>query len=194
MTSSGFDTARRGDRALSMLEIQQLAHRFARAHDSRDLDEMPRLFVAAEEPLRFPSFNAINVLAVLPEYFNVAGPTVLFVANHVIDFIDDDNASGDVYCLAKLDIDGTWVEQAILYRDVYRRDEGSWRFVSRCHLLWYGIELPERPFAQPKTQWPVEATGRGSLPEDFASWRAFYRIAGPPTGYYGQPDIASIEG
>lgn len=89
-----------------------------------------------------------------------------------------------MYCFAKLDIGGSWIEQAIQYQDVYELNDGAWRFARRRHLLWYGIELPERPLDQPKTLWPAEATGRGSLPEDFATWRAFYGITEEPTGFY----------
>jgi hypothetical protein len=116
---------------------------------------------------------------------------MLFVANHVIDLLDHDHATGSVYCLAKLDIGGTWIEQAILYQDEYARHEGLWRFAQRRHPLWYGIELPERPFEQEKTQWPAGGTGRGSLPEDFDAWRAFYGIAERPTGFYASPNTDS---
>jgi hypothetical protein len=179
------------DRLWSVHEIRQLAYRFAQAHDSRDMAEMERIFVDADEPLTFPEFNLANVRETLPEYFQIAGPTMLFVANHVIDLLDHDHATGSVYCLAKLDIGGSWIEQAILYQDEYERHDGSWRFAQRRHLLWYGIELPERPFEQPKTRWPADGTGRGSLPEDFEAWRAFYGITQPPSGYYGQPEMDS---
>jgi hypothetical protein len=174
-------------RLWSIHEIQQLAFRFAQAHDSRDMAEMEQLFVPADSPLAWPEFNVVNACTRLPEYFQVAGPTMLFVANHVIDLVDSDHATGTVYCLAKLDVAGTWIEQAIQYQDTYERHDGAWRFSYRRHLLWYGVELPERPFEQPKTQWPLDATGRGSLPEAFPAWRAFYGISEEPTGYYGQP-------
>lgn len=172
------------DRVWSVQEIQQLACRFALAHDSRDIDAVDRLFVKADEPLEFPEINIVNVRATWPEYWRVAGPTMLFVSNHIVDLIDHDHARGTVYCLCKLDIAGDWLEVAVMYQDEYRRDEGSWRFQQRRHLMWYGIELPERPFDQPKTTWPASPLGRGSLPEDFPSWRAFYGIPEPPTGYY----------
>jgi hypothetical protein len=179
------------DKLWSVHEIRQLAYRFAQAHDSRDMDEMDRIFLEAASPLTFPEFNLANVRATLPEYWRIAGPTMLFVANHIIELTDRDHAAGSVYCLAKLDIAGSWIEQAILYQDAYERHEGLWRFAQRRHLLWYGIELPERPFDQPKTGWPATATGRGSLPEEFETWRAFCGIAQPPSGYYGQPDMDS---
>lgn len=96
-----------------------------------------------------------------------------------------------MYCFAKLSIGSSLIEQAIQYFDRYERTDGEWLFAERGHPLWYGIELPERPFDQPNTKWPAEATGRGSLPEDLPSWRAFYGIPDAPTGFYGQPDADS---
>jgi SnoaL-like domain len=180
------------DTLWSAHEIRQLAYRFAQAHDSRDMSELERIFVGADEPLAFPDFNLANVRSTLPAYWRVAGPTMLFVTNHIINLTDGNHAAGSVYCLAKLDIGGSWIEQAILYQDSYERCDGVWLFAKRRHLLWYGIELPERPFDQPKTQWPAGATGRGSLPEEFEAWRGFYGIAEPPSGYYTQPGEASV--
>lgn len=186
------DTDALARRLWDVHEIQQLAYRFAHAHDSRDMAEIEAIFVPATEPLTFPEFNQANALARLREYFAFAGPTVLFVTNHTIEFINDDHATGRVYCFAKLSLGDAWVEQAIQYHDVYARHEGRWRFERRRHLLWYGIELPERPYDQPKTQWPSNATGRGSLPEEFASWRDFYGILEAPTGYYSQPQDETV--
>jgi hypothetical protein len=186
-TADRDETAALTRRLWAVHEIRQLAYRFAQAHDSRDMDALEALFVPADEPLTWPEFNVVNARTRLPEYFQIAGPTMLFVANHIIDLVDDDHATGAVYCLAKLDIAGAWIEQAIQYQDTYERRDGTWLFAQRRHLLWYGIELPERPFEQPKTQWPLDATGRGSLPEALPAWRAFYDIAEEPTGYYGQP-------
>jgi SnoaL-like domain len=183
--------AQKVDALWSIHEIRQLAYRFALAHDSRDMPEMERIFISAAEALAFPDFNLANVRSTLPAYWRVAGPTMLFVANHIVNLIDQDHGTGSVYCLAKLDIGGSWIEQAILYEDAYERQGEVWRFAKRRHLLWYGIELPERPFEQRKTQWPAGATGRGSLPEDFEAWRDFYGVADPPSGYYAQPGEAS---
>ena len=180
------------DKLWSIHEIQQLAYRFAQAHDGRDMDELEAVFVPTATPLEFPSFNQANALTRLKDYFEFAGPTILFVANHLITLVDDDHATGSVYCFAKLSLGEAWVEQGIQYQDVYERYEGHWRFLKRTHLLWYGIELPERPLDQPKTQWPSNATGRGSLPEDFTTWRDFYGIAEAPTGYYGQPEAGAV--
>ena len=184
--------AQKVDALWSVHAIRQLAYRFAQAHDSRDMREMERIFLSAAEPLAFPDFNLANVRSTLPAYWRVAvrrrrlSRTTSSISSTTIT---ERAAVPDR--LAKLDIGGTWIEQAILYQDAYERHDGVWRFAKRRHLLWYGIELPERPFDQPKTQWPAGATGRGSLPQAFESWRGFYGITEPPSGYYSQPDEAS---
>jgi SnoaL-like domain len=106
-------------------DIRQLAYRYAFAHDSHDLEEMARIFVAADTPLSFPDFNLANLRETMPAYWQVAGPTMLFVANHLVEIADGDHATGSVYCLAKLDIAGSWIERAVLYQDVYERRDGS---------------------------------------------------------------------
>ena len=175
------------DRLWSIHEIQQLACRYALAHDSRDMAMLDSLFVDAQEPLAWPAFNIENLRRSLPEGLKHAGPSILLVGNHIVELHDAVRASGSVYCLARLAVGGAWVEQAILYFDHYERVDGRWLIEHRRHLLWYGVELDERPFDQPKTSWPVSPVGRGSLPEDLPAWRAFYGISGPPTGFYASP-------
>jgi hypothetical protein len=175
------------DRLWSVHEIQQLACRYALAHDSRDMAMLDTLFVDAREPLDWPSFNIENLRRSLPVGLKHAGPSILLVGNHIVELQDDERATGSVYCLARLAVGGGWVEQAIIYFDSYRRVDGTWLIDQRRHLLWYGVELDERPFDQPKTTWPVSPVGRGSLPEDFPAWRAFHGISELPTGFYASP-------
>lgn len=177
------------DALWSVHEIQQLAYRFALGHDTRDMALLETLFVDHREPLEWPSLNIENLRRSLPIGLRRAGPTMLFVANHIIDLEGADRASGKVYCLARLSVGDTWVEQAIMYLDRYRRIDGTWLIDERRHLLWYGVELDERPFDQAKTQWPVSPVGRGSLPEEFPAWRDFYGIDEAPTGFYASPEV-----
>ena len=102
------------------------------------------------------------------------GVTILFVGNHVIDFEDDEHARGSVYCKAEIQDGERWIHQAILYRDTYERRDGAWYFARRVHLLWYGAAPGENPLALPPANWPEHHTGRGTLPEDFDSWRRFW--------------------
>ncbi|MBF4571871.1 nuclear transport factor 2 family protein [Herbiconiux sp. VKM Ac-1786] len=172
------------DELLAAHNIQQLALDYALAHDSRDLDAMEQLFVPTDLEVDFPRFTGRILLRSLRAYFEVAGPTILFVTNHRLELVEPDSARGTVSCFAQLEVDGRFVQQAIQYRDEYVRNDGVWRFLTREHLLWYGVEEPTNPYRQPKSQWPAEVTGRGSLPEDFDSWRRYYGIAEAPTGHY----------
>ena len=104
--------------------------------------------------------------------------SILFVGNHLIDFSDADHATGGVYCRAQVQDGERWIEQAIHYRDSYERRDGAWLFVRRVHRLWYGVEAAERPLDQPPANWPEHQAGRGTLPEEWPSWHAFWKSVG----------------
>ena len=152
-------------------EIRMLAARYSLAMDSRDLDTLVDLFVpdvrVGEETGR----------AALEQSFSsmLAGirQSILFVAGHVIDVDDDDHAHGVVYARGELEIDDTWIVQAIQYQDTYERRGGRWLFVRRKHLLWYGVELGKSPEGLPPANWPANATGTGTLPETWDTWQRF---------------------
>jgi ketosteroid isomerase-like protein len=165
------------ERAVARDEIRQLACRYALAIDARDLDLLVSLFVpdvrvgrdgAGRHALR-RSFE---------ESLGAIGVTILFVGNHLIDFQDAGHATGVVYCRAQLQDGDRWIEQAIQYRDTYELRDGAWLFVRRVHALWYGVEAAERPLAQEPADWPQHHVGRGTVPEDLATWRAFWRDRG----------------
>ncbi len=162
------------ERVIARDEISQLASRYALAMDSRDLDALVGLFVedvrvgadgCGREALR-DSFD---------QQLREIGVTILFVGNHVIDFEGEDEASGHVYCRAEVQDGERWIHQAILYRDRYRRCGERWYFVRRLHRLWYGLEAPTSPIQQPDANWPERHAGRGSLPGEWETWRAFWK-------------------
>lgn len=170
-------------RAADRDEIRQLAYRYAWGLDSRDLDTVADLYA--------PEADAGGGAGTGPDAFRArfqrsmsgVGVTVLFVGNHLIDFDDDDRAHGLVYCRGYIEPrdsahPGRYVEQAILYRDRYRRVDGAWRFVSRSHELWYGIETAERPLHQRLANWPEHHDGLGTVPYGDASWQAFWSTHG----------------
>ena len=169
------DDVRRLRQVADRDEIRQLAHRYAWSLDRRDLDAVAELFVADVRTADGTGRGALS--AQLRAGMAELGVTVLFVGNHVIDLDpeDADAARGIVYCRAILEVrdrpDGTrTVEQAILYRDRYRREEGAWRFVARRHELWYGVETAEHPFDQPPADWPRRHDGLGTVPYDEPTW------------------------
>jgi hypothetical protein len=169
--------AGRLDRLLSYEAIHQLAYRYALATDSRNLDALVALFVDDVRVGRDASGRPA-----LKEFFDRSlrdiGISILQVSNHVIDFDDDDHASGVVYCRGEIEVGDQWVVQAICYLDTYERRQGGWYFVRRRHLLWYGADLLERPIGLPDANWPEHHTGKGTLPEAWPSWREFWGGAG----------------
>ena len=170
--------------ALGRLEayeaIRQLASRYAVAVDRRDLDALVALFVpdvrvggraSGRDALR-ASFDAS---------LRAIGVSVLHVGTHVIDLVDDDHASGTVYCQGQIQDGDRWIHQAIVYDDEYRRVDGTWCFVRRVHRLFYGAEVGVNPLGLPPADWPAHHDGRGTLPEAWDTWARFWS-AGDGTG------------
>ena len=154
-------------------EIRQLAYRYALAIDSRDIDTLVGLFV---DDVRVGS--AVGHAALRESFesqLRATGITILFVANHLIDFDDEEHARGVVYCKCEAQNGDRWIHQAIQYRDTYERRGRDWYFVRRRHLLWYGAELGESPLGLPPANWPEHHTGKGELPELWDTWRGFWK-------------------
>ena len=161
------------ERLIARDEIRDLAHRYALATDSRDLDALVALFVEDVRVGRDETGREA-LRRDFDEQLRGVGVTILFVGNHVIEFDDDEHAVGTVYCKGEIQDGARWISQAIQYRDRYERRDGHWYFVRRRHLLWYGLEEPRNPLAQPPANWPENHAGRGTLPESWESWRQFW--------------------
>jgi ketosteroid isomerase-like protein len=151
-------------------QIRDLAHRYALAVNMRDLDALVELFV---DDVR--GFGGRTGREALKEVFrtNISVEVdVLEVTTQVVNLLDADHATGTVYSRCEMGSRETWARQSIAYEDRYERRDGVWLFVDRKHLLFYGVEVPERPLDQPAAEWPTHVLGRGSLPYDWASWQA----------------------
>ncbi|MGZ6886915.1 MAG: nuclear transport factor 2 family protein [Acidimicrobiia bacterium] len=92
----------------------------------------------------------------------------------MVDLVDEDHATGWVYCHAEIEADGRWIHQAILYEDTYERVGGVWCFVRRIHRLWYGADPGVNPLTLPPANWPEHHDGLGTVPEYFPTWRDFW--------------------
>lgn len=154
-------------------QIRQLAARYAVAVDSRDLDALVALFVDDVRVGR-DTFGREALRASFEASLGAIGVSMLHVGTHVIDLVDDDHATGSVYCLAEVEEDGRVVRQAILYRDTYERRGATWFFVRRIHELWYGVPLADNPLDQPPAEWPERSYGRGTVPDSWPSWGTFW--------------------
>lgn len=168
------------DRLESLHEIRQLPYRYAYAVDARDIDAFMALWDDSQEPTEYPDLDFHKFAEGTGRFFKTSVASIHLVANHVIDFVDDDHATGKVYCWVQTDRHGTWVRQMVLYLDDYVRRNGTWLFAKRRHLLWYGEKAEANPRHQEPMDWPHGdlhgngSFGRGSLPEDFATYRAFW--------------------
>jgi hypothetical protein len=150
------------ERLWSVHEIRQLAYRYAYAHDACDAALLESLWDEFPEPLELPAIDIHRVRAVHIPALATRGPSMLLVGNHIIDFEDEDNAVGTVYCVVQFDVDGAFVDQSVLYRDRYVRRDGRWLFSWRRHLLWHGTTRDRHPFEQPPANWPDSAVGAGT--------------------------------
>ena len=154
-------------------EIRQLAYRYALAIDSRDIPELVSLFVDDVQVGR-DTFGHAALRANFEAQLREVGITILFVGNHLIDFQDDDHATGIVYCKNETQMGDEWIHQAIQYRDTYERRAGTWLFVRRRHLLWYGSRIGENPLGLAPVEWPKSQVGRGTIPESWPTWKKFW--------------------
>jgi ketosteroid isomerase-like protein len=159
------------EQLLAYEEIRQLVNRYALAVNMRDLDALVELFVDDVD-----AGSGQTGRAALADLFRLragdAEVDILEVTTHVTDLIDADHATGTVYSRCEMGAPGRWARQSIAYEDSYERRAGRWYFVSRSHLLFYGLDVPERPLDQPPARWPHSPVGRGTIPYDWPSWQA----------------------
>ena len=120
-------------------EIRQLAYRYAHATDTRDLDALVECFIPEVQVGR-DRRGREALRADFDRQLRAVGITILFVGNHLIDFIDETHATGHVYCRAEIQEGDRWIQQAIRYDDTYEKQGDDWLFVRRKHQLFYGAE------------------------------------------------------
>ena len=166
-------------RLVALEEIRGLAQRYAVYLDARDLDALVALY-----PDDVRATGGRRGRAALREDFDGAlrtiGISFLHVGNHVIDFVDDEHATGIVYCRAEIQDEGPdssrWIIQTIQYHDDYAQSGGKWHFTRRRHLLVYGADLGENPTGLSAANWPRSQTGMGTVPHDLETWKRFWGI------------------
>ena len=162
------------DRMESYAAIQQLASRYARALDARDMDTVVSMFdpgvqVGADEHGR----EALK--AWMSRLMSEMRTSVHLVCNHVIDFADADHASGVVYCRDELEQPetGEWLVGTIQYWDDYERIEGEWCITRRRLHRWYLVDATERPRPGMGVNAYAQMRER-QLPDAYPSWPAFW--------------------
>lgn len=159
-------------RLLAYEEIRQLAARYAVAVDRRDLDALVELFIEDVRVGR-DTYGRDALRANFEESLGDIGPSILNIGTHQIDLIDDDHATGHVYCKGEIANGDRWIHQAIRYDDTYERRDGHWYFVRRLHKLFYGAEVGVNPLDLPPANWPEHHDGLGTLPYEEPTWQSF---------------------
>ena len=164
-------------RLVSLDAIRGLAQRYAVYLDARDIDALVGLYPEDVRASGGRSGRAA-LRADFETSLRAVGVTFLHVGNHVIDFVDDDQASGIVYCRGEIQDGGPdaqrFIVQAIQYHDTYTRRDGTWYFARRRHLLVYGAELGVNPIGLPAANWPANQTGTGTVPHELETWKRFW--------------------
>lgn len=165
------DLLHRVDRIESHLAIQQLPIRYAFAVDARDIDSWVSLFIEdvncgkagkGREALRGMITPALTTF-----YRSIHA-----ICGHRIEFVDDNHATGQVYCRAEHEDRGQWIVMGICYFDEYERREGQWFFTRRRERHWYSVDATERP-GVPFQRWPGHEQ-EPTLPGAFPTWIPFW--------------------
>ena len=156
-------------------EIRLLVARYALALDARDVATMASLFVPDVQV-----GDGTSGRDALARWFDrILRPyrvTFHLVGNHVIDLVDDDHATGVVYCRPEHEVDDLWIVMPMQYWDRYARRDGQWLFKSRSVHPFYAADLLENPTDVPgRFHFPNNPLVTGAdLPERFETWSAFW--------------------
>jgi ketosteroid isomerase-like protein len=161
------------ERLLAYEQIRQLASRYAIATDRRDIDTLVSLFVDDVRVGR-DTYGRDALRENFAQQLRNIGVSILDVGTHQIDLLDDDHASGHVYCKAEVQDGERWIHQAIRYDDTYERRDGTWYFVRRRHLLFYGAPVGVNPLTLPPANWPEHHDGLGTIPYSDPTWQQFW--------------------
>lgn len=157
-------------------EIRQLASRYAAALDRRDVAAMVELFVEDVEV-----GNGERGRDALARWFDpVLRPyktTFHLIGNHVIDVLDDERATGIVYCRPEHEVGDQWIVMPMQYWDRYERGaEGRWCFRSRKPVVFYAADVLDHPLRVPdRFEFPGNPMiTKAELPQKWESWRRFW--------------------
>lgn len=156
-------------------EIRQLVARYALALDSRDVGTLVSLFVPDVEV-----HDGHRGREALAEWFDpVLRPyrtTFHLIGNHVIDFVDDDRATGALYCRPEHEVGDLWIIMPLVYDDRYERREGHWYFKSRRPHAFYAADVLESPLdVEGRFHFPHNPfMTRTTMPERWPTWGQFW--------------------
>ena len=157
------DVSRRLRRLEDRAELRELTVRYCLAVDDSDWDALLGLFAPDAEMAG--QVGPENVVGILRSIRSGYGRTIHTAQGQVLEFSDDDHASGIVPSRGELAIGGQTVLCAMRYLDHYVRVDGKWLFASRT--LRFNYALPWADMAQAMTgELPVAWPGTDPQPAD----------------------------
>lgn len=166
--------AQRLDRLESIEAIRQLAGKYALSLDMRDLNAHVNLFAPDIRVGKGKSGRAHLKSWVDETLRHQFTGTSHHLGQHLIEFIDADNAVGVVYSKNEHETGAEWVIMQMLYWDDYQRVDGQWFFRRRLPCYWYAADLNKPPIGDMKMRWPGREPYRGSFHDLFPSWQVFW--------------------
>lgn len=167
------------DRIEAHIAIQQLAARYARAVDSRDIDALSRLYTPDIDFSRYgfgkgPAGAAAFFDGILTRFYR----SMHQLCGHVIDITDADHATGTVYCRVEHEDGGDWIIQLMTYFDRYRRVDGVWLIDDRRPNWLYTGDARDLPQDVNFVRWPsrpdAEKRFAPALPHIWPSWNDYW--------------------
>lgn len=160
------DLARTVRRLQDRQELRDLTLRYCRAIDDSDWVALRELFT---DEARAGAVGGDETVQRLRSIRSTYGRTIHTAHGQLVEFTDDDHATGMVPSHAELDIKGETVVCAMRYYDDYVREAGGWRFARRDIAFVYALPWPRLAGAltdELPVHWPAtEAAPPDQFPE-----------------------------
>jgi len=157
------DLARTLRRLEDRQELRDLTLRYCRAIDDSDWTALRGLF--ADQAGVADASGGDEAVDQLRSVRSTYGRTIHTTHGHLVEFTDDDHATGMVPSHAELDIKGETVICAMRYYDDYVREAGGWRFARRQIKFVYALPWPRMDGALTEES-PVHWPGTQAAPAD----------------------------
>ena len=165
--------------------IRHLAYAYALAIDARDLDTLVALYV---DDVRTGAGTGREALkAVFDKSLRQFTTSSHLVSNHVIEFIDANNALGLVSCRIEHEVGDAWVTMVSLYHDRYEQRGGKWYIRGRVPARLYATAQGDVPIGDTKLRWPGGTVMAGNFHGSLPSWQEFWADEIPVAGE--RPDV-----
>ena len=170
------------DRLEARFAISELVTAYAVACDEHDMPRLCDLFTVDaifDSPSGAMDAHGRDAIeAMYIELFKVRGPAFHWTHDHTVQFddADPDRATGMVLSHAETCPAEVVSLAAMRYNDVYRREDGRWRFAHRTINFLYYVPVTEYSGVF-KTPNRLSIRGQrlpADYPESLAAWQAFH--------------------